>query len=316
MKIFFSHILFFLSLATFGQQNTYRATDEMTATAGAMPDENLATITQRITVSFSGKEQKARAIFYWITHHISIDPKATKRNDQRNIKPEEIIQARTATPLGYSLLFQEMCSQANIRCLSVDGYTKNSAEDINNPADAVNHSWNVVQLGQSPDTWFYVDVAKGSGFLNKSMTEFTPSFGSNYFFTNPEVFNLDHFPDNEAWRLGNGPKSLSAFYAMPVIYTAGNSLNLYKLEPKNGMIKTKPSRAVAFKFFHYQEQEIKEIKLVAGEDKRAGIPELLKFSDTGGVISLTYTFKREDEYPVTFYADGRAMITYIINSEE
>lgn len=283
---------------------------------GAMPEENLASITENITRPFAGKEEKARAIYFWITHHISIDPKATKRNDQRKIKPEEIIQLRATTPLGFSLLFQEMCSLANIRCLSVDGYSRNSADDIGNPAEEVNHSWNVVQLGQSPDTWYYVDAAKGSGFLDKRMTTFIPDFNSNYFFTNPEVFNMDHYPDNEAWRLGIGPKSLSAFNALPVIYSYGNALGINKTEPKTGKIKTKPSAQVKFNLFHFSNLQIKELKMIVGEDKRAELPKELKFTDASGVISFSYQFKRDDEYPITILADGKPVISYYVISEE
>ena len=316
MKIFIASILVLLSLFATGQQNRFNSIDEKISQMGAMPNENLATITENITHPFFGKEEKARAIYYWITHHITIDPKATKRNDQRKIKPEEIIQLRATTPLGFSLLFQEMCSQANIRCLSVDGYTRNNVDDIGNPPEEINHSWNVVQLGQGPDAWFYVDAAKGSGSLDKRMTTFIPNFNSNYFFTNPEVFNMDHYPDNEAWRLGIGPKSLSAFNALPVIYSYGNALGINKTEPKTGKIKTKTTSTVKFNLFHTPNLAINEMKIVIGEDKRAEIPREIKFTDESGIISFSYSFKRGDEYPVTIFADGKPIISYYVISEE
>ena len=71
-----------------------------------------------------------------------------------------------------------MCSQANIRCLSVDGYVKNFPEEINDIPDEINHSWNVVQLGLSPEEWYYVDAAKGSGYLDKKRSVFTKKFTS------------------------------------------------------------------------------------------------------------------------------------------
>lgn len=316
MKIFITLFLFSIGISATGQLNSFSDVDDKTASIGAMPAANLATITETITGPFSSKEQKARAIFYWITHHITINPRATKSNNQKNTKPEEIIQLRNTTPLGYSLLFQEMCSQANIRCLSVDGYTKNSSEDIGNRPDELNHSWNVVQLGQSPDSWHYVDAAKGSGYLDKRMSTFTPMFGSNYFFTEPEVFNLDHFPDNEAWRLGSGPRSISEFYAMPVVYPYANSIGLQKTDPKQGKIKTKPSRAIKFSFFHLLQIPVHTLEMVTGEDKRAGMPVAINFTDEGGAINFTYQFKREDEYPVTFFVNGKPVISYIIISEE
>jgi len=316
MKKLIAPVLIFMFFAVNGQQKNYSNVDEKVAAMGAMETENLATITATIIQPFAGKKEKARAIFYWITHNISINPRATKSNDQKKTKPEDVIQLRNTTPLGYSLLFQEMCSQADIRCLSVDGYTKNSSDEIDNKADEFNHSWNVVQLGQSADAWYYVDAAKGSGYLDKRMTKFTPMFGSNYFFTEAEVFNLDHFPDNEAWRLGSGPKSLSEFYAMPVVYPYANSIGLYKTNPKSGKIKTKPSGTVKFSFPHLSEIPVEKLEIVTGEGNRAGMPQEIKFTDDGAVISFQYQFKREDEYPVTFLANGNPILCYNVVSEE
>lgn len=283
---------------------------------GAMAESNVAIIAQQITAPFSEKEQKARAIFYWITHNIAIDPKGTKGNDQKNTDPVNVIQLRKATPLGFSLLVQEMCSQANIRCLSVDGFTKTSVDDIGNKADEINHSWNVIQLGQSPDSWFYIDAAKGSGYLDKKMTVFTPSFSSNYFFTDKETFNQDHYPDNESWRLGPGPKGLSEFYGMPVYYNYANGLGIKRTDPKSGVIKTKPTTTVKFIFTHDTEKPIEKLEMVIGEDKRAGKPENIEFEDNGRVLKFSCQFKRADEYPVNFFADGKPIVGFLVISEE
>jgi len=306
----------FTSVFASAQQNDYSYVDQQVAGMGEMAESNLALITQTITAPFSDKEQKARAIFYWITHHIAINPKATKGNDQKKTTPEDVIQLRKTTPLGYSLLVQEMCSQANIRCLSVDGYTKYSSDDIGEVPDEINHSWNVVQLGQSPDEWYYVDAAKGSGYLDKRMTVFTPLFSGNYFFTDREVFNMDHFPDNEAWRLGPGPRSLKEFYAMPVYHPFANTLDITKMLPQKGKIKTKSSKAVEFSFSYSSRIPITSLEVVTGEDKRASMPQPVKFTDSNHQIKFTYQFRREDEYPVVFLVNSNAVLTYIVDSEE
>lgn len=75
--------------------------------------------------------------------------------------------------------------------------------------------WAVVQLGQSPDTWYYVDPAWGSGYADAEMKVFTRSFTDAYFFTDKPIFNLQHYPDNEAWKLGGAPKNKKEFYSLP-----------------------------------------------------------------------------------------------------
>lgn len=308
--------LFILNTTAIKAQSKFAATDEYVKQLGALENFNVATIADTISRNFPDKYSKARAIFYWIANNISIDPKATKANDKKNTLPEDVVRLRKTTPLGFSLLVQEMCSMANIRCLSVDGYLKNYAEDINNKADDINHSWNVVQLGQSPDQWFYVDAAKASGFLDRKMSSFTKLFTSEYFFADRALFNLDHYPDNEAWQLGGGPKSLREFYALPVINYASYKYGLRKPQPTGGYIKTKTRATVNFSFIYNDSINIKNIFLVMGEEKRQLKPEPMNFKQSGGVVSFSFQFKRSDIFPVKIVVDGNDLLEYMVEAED
>lgn len=298
------------------QPASYLAVDEKVASLGVLPNLNVATIADTITRPFAGKMEKARAIFYWISNNISLDPKAMRGNDNRKTDPVDVIQLRKTTPLGYSLLVQEMCSMANIRCLSVDGYVKYNAADIRNKADDINHSWNVVQLGQSPDQWFYIDAAKASGYVDAGTKQFVKRFTSGYFFADRNLFNLDHFPDNDAWQLGGGPKSVTEFYNLPVIGYAAYDYGLQKHEPRNGFIKTKPTSEVRFSFNYSHAERIKNIYFQMGEERKKWKPEPIRFNDNNGVVSFSYTFKRADSYPLKIVADGNELLEYYIESEE
>ena len=302
---------------TFSQKKDYSRIDDLVQKLGSLENQNVATIADTITRNLPEKEQKARAVFYWIANNIAIDPKETKSNDKKNTLPEDVVRLRKTTPLGFSLLVQEMCSLANIRCLSVDGYTKFSAADIGNPADEVNHSWNVVQLGQSPDQWFYIDAAKASGFTDSKMTTFTKQFTGEYFFTDKVLFNLDHYADNQAWQLGAGPKSEREFYALPIISNAAYKLGLQKPQPANGHIKTNPKNNVRFNFTYTNTSTvIKNIFIVIGEEKKQMKPVEVTFSDTGGSVSFNYQFKIPGSYPVKIVVDGETLLQYFVDSED
>jgi hypothetical protein len=238
-----------------------------------------------------------------------------KASDDKKNDPVMVIQNRRATGLGYSLLLQEMCSMANIRCLTVDGYTKNFIEDINNRIDAINHSWNVVQLGQSPEKWFYIDAAKASGFADKKLSSFTKIFTSEYFFADRALFNLDHYPKNAAWQLGSGPKGIKEFYALPVIAAAAYEYGLQKPQPSAGFIKTKTSKPLLFNY-PYNGKNLSSVTLIIGDGKKQSMPEPMNFSANGKTISFSYQFKKEDEYPVKVLVDGKEFISYLIESLE
>ncbi len=297
-------------------QSTYSKTDAYVEELGALNGLNVATIADTLSQVSSDKEQQARAIYYWISHNISLDLKGTKGNDNKNIDPVKVVETRKATPLGYSTLFQEMCSQAGIRCLTVDGYIKFSSEEINNPSDEINHSWNVVQLGSSPTEWFYADACKGAGFTDKQFKTFTPQFTSEYFFADKALFNLDHYPDNIAWQLNGGPKSIKDFYTLPLIGNAAYPLGLKYAKPNTGYIKTKMKNPVAFNFKINGELEVKSIILLIGDEKKAQKKEDMNFSNKSGEIAFSYQFKKDDVFPVKIIVDGKTILEYMIEVAE
>ncbi len=310
----FCFLSFSLSFAQ-SSDKKYASVDAKVISLSAMADLNIAQIVDAITKPFSAKEDRVRAIYYWIANNIAIDPKRTKSQDARNSEPEKTIASRTATPLGYSLLVQEMCSDANIRCLSVDGYVTNSVDEIDNGEAEKNFSWNVVQLEQSPDKWFYVDACKAAGSLDAKMSVFTKNFTSGYFFPPRELFNLDHYPDNSAWQLGKGPKSLKDFYSLPLIHSAAYSLELGKPSPENGLIKTKVNSAVKFEF-PYNGIEISKITMVKTIGRKVTNIPIEKFSTDAAKISFSYAFKDEDEFPLLIMADGKELISYKVTVKE
>ena len=312
-------VLLLIVLATntvLNAQNKYKAIDDAVEKLGPLNNFNVAVIADTITRNFTDNEQKARAIFYWIAHNIEIDPKATKQNDNKNTLPEKVIALRKATPLGFSLLVQEMCSDANIRCLSVDGFVKNYAAEINETADEKNYSWNVVQLGQSPERWYYIDAARASGYLDKKLTSFTKQFTSEYFFADRKLFNLTYYPDNSAWQLGGGIKSLKDYYTLPVICNTAFALGMGKPSPITGTIKASLKKPAMFTFPVSGNVEIKNISLIMGDEKKQSKPEAMNFENTGSAISFSYQFKKEDTFPLRIVADGKDILQYMVEVTE
>ena len=300
------------AFSVFAQQSKYKNIDEAVKKLGPLNNFNVAVIADTVTEKFADNEQKARAIFYWIANNIQLDPKGTRQNDDKNILPEKVIALRKATPLGFSLLVQEMCSAANIRCLSVDGYVKNYAAEINESADEKNYSWNVIQLGQSPETWYYIDAARASGYLDKKSTFFTKQFTSEYFFADRKLFNLAYFPDNSAWQLGGGIKSVKDYYALPVFNNYSFALGLGKPTPITGYIKTSIKKPVVFSFPINDVIDIKNISLIMGDEKKQPKPEAMNFVNSGSIISFTYQFKKEDTFPLRIVADGKDILQYMV----
>lgn len=297
-------------------QNKFDAIDQYVNQLGKLSNNNVAEITDTLTHNLESKELKSRAIYSWICNNIALDPKSTRNNDTKNSNPESVIQLRKASPIGFAKLFQEMASQAGIRCLIVDGYFKSKTDNINNKEDETNFSWNVVQLGTSPNEWHYVDAANGSGYLDIKQTIFTPSFNPEYFFSNKYVFNLDHFAKNTAWLLGDGPTSLKDFYALPIIKKGSYEFMLSKALPSLGFMKAKLNTPFKFNLRFKYQNAVNEISVLSGEGLKQTKPERINFEVKDDEIYFYYKFKKEDTFPFTILVNGKAILTYLIEVSE
>lgn len=304
MKIFLLAIAALCNLNCFSQN--YKQTDDYVKSLGSLDSLNIATITDTLTYKFAKKEEKARAIFYWVANNISLDLKAAKGND-RKATVLQIIETRKANSLGFSLLVQEMMSQANIRCLSVDGYVKTEIDDV---PDEPNASWNVVQLGTSPTEWYYVDAAMAAGYADKRFTTFTKEFTGEFFFSDRVAFNLIHFPDNTAWLLGPGAKSVKEFYSQPVIHNAAIIYNLQKISPVKGLIKTRLKDKTDFRLEFISTPVVSDVSMLVGDAKRSPKAYKMEYKTAGNVIEFSFQFKIDSDYPFQILIDGKPLATY------
>ena len=285
----------------------FKAVDDFVKKAGALDSMTMGTISETVTKPFADKTDKARAIFDWIAYNIAFDIKAARTNNGNKNSTDEVLLYRKAVGIGYATLFQDMCSSANIRCLTVDGFVKKNIEEIGDPAIDINHSWAVVQLGQSPDDWFYVDPAWGSGFTDDDMKTFTRVYNDSYFFADKAIFNLQHYPDNEAWKLGEAPKNKKDFFALPIVRSAAFEFGVKKITPPGGNLKVSADKAERFSF-SVAKGNINKISLLIGKKKPKQVE--VQHSLSNGTVSFSYTFKESGDFPVTVLVNGRELATY------
>ena len=174
-------------------QNDYSIVDNYVKSLGSLDTLNMGTISYLVTKNFADPKEKIRAIFDWIAYNINYDLKAGKNNNNEKTSTELVLKLRKATAVGFAALFQDMCSVVKIRCLTVDGYAKFTTEQIIEKPEELNHTWAVVQLGQSPESWYYVDPTWASGYTDDKMTKFTKAFNADYFFAEKNIIRLLFF---------------------------------------------------------------------------------------------------------------------------
>ena len=320
MKDLLKKILPFLLILTGAEVSAqtngrdFTAVDAYVKSLGPLENMSMGTINNVVSNKFTDKVDKARAIYYWIAHNIKYDLKAARSNNTAKNTPTDVLLNRKAIGIGYASLFQDMCSSADIRCLTVDGFVKTGTGQIGEKDTDINHSWAVVQLGQSPETWYYVDPAFGSGYADAEMKVFTTYYTDAYFFTDKETFNLQHFPDNEAWKLGPAPKSKKDFFEMPVVKVAAMELGLKRFSPGGGKIKAKANKAVKFSFTLKSTEDIVKVELGSGEKKKYTLTEI-QYSNSASVLSFSHKFEDANSYPVTVFVNGKEFISYYVEVE-
>ena len=313
---YLSLLLILFSLHSMAQNNEQhnKAIDSYVQKLGSLDTLNMGTLAALVTKPFADKKDMARAIFDWITYNISFDLKAARSGNTQKSSTSDVLQYRKAASNGYANLFQDMCSSVNIRCLIPDGYVKINAEQIDETKPDINHTWAVVQLGQSPEEWFYVDPTWGSGYVDAEMKNFTRSFNDAYFFSDKTIFNLQHYPDNEGWKLGAAPKSRNDFYALPVIKAAAYEFKLLGCSPFKGHFKATTGKAQTLSLKIDKDAIITKVSL-ARTDRKKQIEDDAVFSFDKGTLNITCKLMAEGSYPLTVKINGKEIIEYMVEVE-
>jgi transglutaminase/protease-like cytokinesis protein 3 len=308
-----------LSYFVVSAQQTLDYSDEQILTyvksVGRLDSLNAGTISQAVTKPFTRPRDKVKAIYDWIALNIAFDVKAGRTRGNEKTDADVVLKTRKATAAGFAALFQDMCSVQRIRCLTVNGWAKQFADEIGEVPDEFNHTWAVIQLGQSPETWYYVDPTWGAGYTDKDMKVFTPAYTPSFFFPDRAVFNLQHYPDNGAWQLGAGPKKLKDFYALPVVHRRGVEAKLDIMNPNSGSIKAKVGKPQSFSF-RYLHADAPAVVAVQVGPERKRRNETVSHTYSGGLISFNHIFKEEDEYAVTILVNQQAVLTYFVSVTE
>lgn len=166
-------------------------------------------ITQHITFPFRSELEKVRAIYRYLTTHLSYDQEAYRDGERRiNRNVTDVLQRGKAVCWGYATTFKAMCDAAGINSYVISGY----ARDAPIPSSAYensNHVWNAVQI---EGKWHLLDATWGSTLL-RADTYFSIEDGIDYFLPNPDLLIHSHFPLMKMWQLKRCPTKYEDFIA-------------------------------------------------------------------------------------------------------
>jgi len=215
-------------------------------------------LAKKLTAPFARQEDKVRSIFIWITHNVKYDYRKFKSNQRKGgyrikgrskreiaIKRKKIKERKIATTYrtckgvceDYSYLFQSMCKAVGIKASYITGVTRTNPGQIGKFPKYSSHAWNAVKLNGK---WFLLDATWAAGYVDYRKGRYHRDYHEGYFLTSPEIFVLNHFPDNKKWQLLTKPLSKKQFMNLPFPYEEFfKNKNILDFTPKSGFLSAK-----------------------------------------------------------------------------
>lgn len=155
-------------------------------------------LTQKLVQNMANDSLKMAAIYDWITSNIQYNRAFRRRIEGDTTltqEPDYVVVSKKAVCIGYSKLVKEMCGNAGIQAVIVDGFVKNEGHFVENEE----HAWNAVKINNN---WYLLDATWGAdnGFFSKK-----------YFLADPSVFQENHLPHDPLWQLVTQPLDFDCF---------------------------------------------------------------------------------------------------------
>lgn len=320
MKKIFSPIAilftaFFLCLSSLGFAQYDKVDQKVKSYPKFTGAEKLA---DRINADFTKDDEKARAIFTWTALNIRYDLKAYYLHENGGIaysysSPEDKIRKDrkfrldlTNTTLksgkavceGYASAFIILSELVGLESVLIPGTSKSHHSQIGKLPKTSDHIWNAVKIdGQ----WELLDITWASGVVNSQTRKFEPRFNDVYFFTDPDKFFLNHFPDDEKWLLTD--KTAEDFAALPFYYPQYLQSD-YELTADEGHILFPKNVAVKFKIRNLQSND--RVAYITSRDNI--LDEVMIDSDDSFII---FPSAKLSGY-LTIFVNERPLVAYKI----
>lgn len=289
-------------------QSEYAAIDRHARNAPASAAQSIPSLAAYLCGSPARTdEQRLRAIYVWITHHIayrdSTDGKElwSKPEDIRRQQAIRVLQNRTAVCLGYSNLFCALATEAGIPCQIVTGIVR--APD--GPIERIAHAWVAARADRK---WHLFDPTWGVPPEGGER----PDVDERYFMTAPEDFAVYHLPDDPMWQFLERPLRESEFRS-----TSDAAIRAYILQKSDTpfdykdtlytwlrLDSTSRSRRSVYRILHFNSGN-ERIVLQLGRSFYKDFFELKFVLDS---ITRTHIFKTEERIDTTRFLKNLALL--------
>jgi len=318
-------LLFFTNLV-FSQSKSVSMTgiDEVTSHTA---------LARLLTANDSTDKQRVQSIFKWITDNIAYNVRSFQyinspywldedEDDDTSsvLKPLDervanlVLKRRTAVCDGYARLFKTFCDDLGILCEVITGYARGSINRVGAQFRS-NHKWNAVYVDSA---WHLIDATWASGYINYR-NEFEKEYNGYYFFTKPEDFLIDHYPEDTKWTLLQKPPVVKEFYNTPFKTAAFSRNYIQSFKPEGGIIEAAVGDSIVFELQNNRPKKTLWVIDIPYVDSNAitvmGCCGISKPVNTinGNKISYTYKVTSDKIEWLTLIYDDEVIMRYKLN---
>lgn len=196
----------------------------------ASSSKDFQKLTANVCADAQTEQQKANAIFNWITTHIAYDIELAKNPNRKEETPKSVLSSGKATNNGYVTLYVAMAKEAGLHAAEVNGYVRKNYYDNGDSHETTSYGWVAVEINGK---WYIVDPTAGSGHIagytpwltsmfrklskeklhydTKERFEF--AYSPKYFMIDPLVYRRYMVPIYPMWQLAQTAMPLSVFEA-------------------------------------------------------------------------------------------------------
>ncbi len=285
--------------------------------------DNMPELVYNLTSELDTDVERFRAIYMWVCHNIANDytlylKNKRKRNKYKNdsIKLKawndrfkkdvfrKLLKQEKTICTGYAYIVQQL---ANLDCEIVHGYGKTSMTNIES-LDPPNHSWNAIKLDGK---WYLCDPTWASGIPEPETNIFRFDYNDGYFLSNPKLFIINHFPQDQKWiLLENETHSFDEFLAAPILYGKAYTNLVEHDAPKQMHHLLHKDEKISFK---YQLQKTINVESVSfliddGYNNKKTTPDSVSIKNQA--LILEHQFESNGFYDVHLYIGDDLISTY------
>lgn len=151
---------------------------------------------------------RIKALHDWVADRIAYDAVALADDAIPAQDAASVFRTRKGVCAGYANLLKAMAKVTGDEVVVVVGDARTDVDEIGGGG----HAWNAAKIdGQ----WYLIDATWDAGHVKGR--SFTKKYTTNYLMTPPEIFGVDHFPEEERWQLRLRPIGRGEFMRQPML---------------------------------------------------------------------------------------------------